>query len=103
MRLAVDENARVPFAIVGVLIVMLSIFSTAYLGGIQNQDYSQRLMDAETSRQRTALRQAEDAIATEGYYIASKSVLAATQFLCNQSLLDKVFQENYSAYLERPD
>ncbi len=100
MRLVDDDRARVPFAIVGALIIMLSIFSTAYLGSIQHQDASQRIIGAELSRQKAALRQAEDTISTEGYYIASKSVLIATQFLCNQSLLDKVFQENYSTYLE---
>ena len=99
-KLASDESARVPFAMVAVLIVMLSIFSTAYLGGIQRQEAGQRLIGAEIDRQEAVLRQAEDIIATEGYYIASKSVAIATQFLCNQSMLDNVFQENYSAYLE---
>lgn len=100
MRLASDENARVPFAMVAVLIVMLSIFSTAYLGGIQRQEAGQHLIGVEINRQETVLRQVENVIATEGYYIASKSVAIATQFLCNQSMLDIVFQENYSAYLE---
>ena len=100
MRLASDERARVPFAMVAVLIVMLSIFSTAYLGGIQRQEAGQHLICAEINRQKTVLRQAEDIIATEGYYIASKAVAIATQFLCNQSMLDIVFQENYSAYLK---
>ena len=73
-RFASDESARVPFAMVAVLIVMLSIFSTAYLGGIQRQEAGQRLIGVEIDRQETILRQAEDIIGTEGYYIASKSV-----------------------------
>jgi len=100
MRLVDDDNARVPFAMVAALIVMLSVFSTAYLGGIQRQEAGQYLIGAEISRQETVLSQAENVISTEGYYIASRAVAISTQFLCNHSMLDIIFQENYSAYME---
>jgi hypothetical protein len=98
-RLSQDESARVPFAMVAVLILMLSMFSMAYLGGIQRQEAGLRLVDAEVSRQQSILHQVEEKMALEGFYVASKAISASTQFFCNQSMLDKCFQENYSAYL----
>ncbi|MFO7618858.1 MAG: hypothetical protein R6W91_04300 [Thermoplasmata archaeon] len=94
-----DESARVPFAMVAVLILMLSVFSMAYMGGIQRQEAGLRLVGAEASRQSSILHQIEEKMAIEGVYIASKAVVASTQFLCNQSMLDSCFQQNYSAYL----
>ncbi|MDO9537674.1 MAG: lamin tail domain-containing protein [Thermoplasmata archaeon] len=100
-RITSDESARVPFAMVAVLILMLSIFSMAYLGGIQRQEAGLRLVGAEVTRQETILNQIEEKMALEGFYIASKAVAASTQFLCNQSMLDICFQENYTEYLNQ--
>ncbi len=99
-RLVRDDCARVPFAMVAVLILMLSVFSMSYLSGIQRQEGAARLVGAEVSRQQTLIHEVEDRMALEGYYIAAKSVAASTQFLCNQTLLDTSFQENYTLYLE---
>jgi hypothetical protein len=99
-KLLRDDRARVPFAMVAVLILMLSTYSMAYMGGIQRQEAGKALVGAEAARQRSILEMTEDRMALEGFYIASRSVAAATMFLCDQEALDACFQENYSAYLE---
>lgn len=98
-RFSEDEHARVPFAMVAVLILMLSVFSMAYLGGIQRQGASLMMLDAETSRQSSILTQVETRMALDGSYVASCAIAATTQFLCDQTKLDACFSENYSAYL----
>ncbi|MBA3046044.1 MAG: lamin tail domain-containing protein [Candidatus Thermoplasmatota archaeon] len=98
-KLSSDENARVPFAMVAVLILMLSVFSITYLGGIQRQQAGERIIGAEVSRQNSMMHQVEERMALEGFYIASRAVVASTQHLSNQSMLDACFSENYSAYL----
>ncbi len=99
-KIAGDEWARVPFAMVAVLILMLSVMSMSYLGGIQRREAGIRLAGEETSRQQSVLHQLEKKMSLEAYYIASGAVAASTRYLCNQSMLDRCFQENYSKYLE---
>ncbi len=100
LRLSGDEGARVPFAMLGVIIIMMSIFSTTYIQGVHHQAAGNMVANAELERQKSVLREAEEIMATEGYLIASQSIMSSTQFLCNQSLLDVIFQENYSEYIE---
>jgi hypothetical protein len=100
-RILHDNKGRVPFAIVAVLILLLSIFSTAYLSGIQKREASRRLISAEVDRQTSLLHEIEDSMGLEAYYLATDAVVSSTQILCNQSMLDAIFQENYSAYLSQ--
>lgn len=99
--LSTNDRARVPFAMVAVLMLMLSAYSMAYMGGIQRQEAGEALVGAEVARQKAVLEGVEDRMALEGFYIASRSVAAATMFLCDQTMLDASFRENYSAYLEK--
>ncbi len=95
-----DEGARVPFAMVAVLILMMSAFSMTYIGGVQRQQAGLRMAGLEITRQDQVMHQLEERMAMEGYYIASKAVLASTQLFCNETMLDSCYSDNYSAYLE---
>jgi hypothetical protein len=98
-RIASDESARVPFAMVAVLILMMSVFSMTYIGGVQRQQAGLRIAGLEISRHNSIMHQVEDRMALEGFYLASKAVVASTQFFCNETMLDSCYTENYSAYL----
>jgi hypothetical protein len=46
-RIALDENARAPFAVLAVMIFLLSSFSVAFLGAITRQEIANRLLESD--------------------------------------------------------
>jgi hypothetical protein len=94
-----DSKARVPFAIVAVLILALSVASTSYLAAMNRRQAEAR--ESRLSLQRlNAIAEAVSAeLESAAYAEGMRAVALATQFYANQSLIDGEFQEGFSSFI----
>lgn len=73
-RIAPDERARVPFAVLAVMIFLLSSFSVAYLGATTRQEIVNRLLRSDLRAVEEILAQLQSELQSGVHFVGEKTV-----------------------------
>ncbi|MEW5937984.1 MAG: hypothetical protein AB1665_09260, partial [Candidatus Thermoplasmatota archaeon] len=94
-----DDHGRVPFAIVAVLLLALSVVSVGYITHMERLYAEERSAAVEISRMNTAAEIALTQIETAAYTHAVLSIENSTRAHGNISLLDQCFTDGLEGYV----
>jgi hypothetical protein len=94
-----DSKGRIPFAIVAVLVLLLSTMSTIYLSAQTKRYADDRESRLSIERLNWVSEAVSSEIETAAHTEAMRAVALSTQFYENASLIDGEFQEGFSGYL----
>ena len=99
MRIQKDESARVSFAVVGVLILILGSFSAVYLTSVNKEHVLDRIEESHFERMRNVARLIHEEVETQGYYHALSAVYTATQIVHDQKGIMPIFNNTFNDYI----
>ena len=94
-----DDTARVSFAVVGVLILILGSFSAVYLASVNKEHVLDRIEESYLERMRSTTNLVHEEVKTQAYYMALSAVYTATQVLCDQKQITPIFNESFGTYI----
>ena len=96
----IDNRAKVSFALVAVLVLMLSTISVVYIAYI-NRVEQEREREAETtSIMENKITVAQDVVETQAYVLAMDAIYRATQDENDQNRIIPIFEESFKKYLK---
>ncbi|UCG69339.1 MAG: hypothetical protein JSV09_16435 [Thermoplasmata archaeon] len=94
-----DDKARVSFAIMGVLILILGGFSVMYLASVNKDHVADRIEETNFARMRNVASLVHEEVETQGYYHALSSVYTATQIIKDQKQIMPLFNTTFWDYI----
>ena len=96
-----DERAKVSFALVAVLVLMLSAISVVYIAYINRVEKEREQGGEITSIMEHKVNVAQEEIETQTYFIAMDAIYKATTEENDQNRIIPIFNENLEEYMEK--
>ena len=96
-----DDRAKVSFALVAVLVLMLSAISVVYIAYINRVEKEREREGEVTSIMEHKVNVAHEEIETQTYFKAMDAIFKATQEQNDQNRIIPIFNENLEEYLEK--
>jgi hypothetical protein len=94
-----NDLARVSFAVVGVLILIIGSFSAAYLASVNMDSTNTQIEESHLRKMRTLASLIHEEITTQAYYKAQGAIYTANQVLYDQSKIMPLFNETFGEYI----
>jgi hypothetical protein len=99
MSIRDNNNARVSFAVVGVLILIIGSFSAAYLASVNMEHTNSQIEESHLRKMRNVASLIHEEIKTQAYYKAQGAIYTANQVLYDQSKIMPLFNETFADYV----
>ncbi|MEE9150898.1 MAG: lamin tail domain-containing protein [Thermoplasmata archaeon] len=100
MQIQKDEKARVSFAVMGVLMLILGSFSAIYLTTVNTDHVVDRIEESHVERMRNMVSLIHEEVETQAYYRAMSAVYTATQVLHDQKQIMPFFNETFNDLID---
>lgn len=94
-----NELARVSFAVVGVLILIIGSFSAAYLASVNMDSTNTQIEESHLRKMRSLASLVHQEITTQAYYKAQGAIYTANQVYYDQSKIMPLFNETFEDYV----
>ncbi len=96
-----DERAKVSFALVAVLVLMLSTVSMVYIAAINRKEREREREDDTTSTMESKVNVLQTEIETQAYILAMNAIYKATQDENDQNRIVPIFEKDFEKYLRK--
>ena len=96
-----DERGKVSFALVAVLVLMLSTVSMVYIAAINRMEREREREDETTSTMEYKVNVAQAEIETQAYLLAMNAIYEATQIEDDQNRIVPIFEKEFGKYLRK--
>jgi len=96
-----DERAKVSFALVAVLVLMLSTVSMVYIAAINRMEREREQEDETTSTMEHKVNVVQSEIETQTYILAMNAIYKATQEENDQNRIVPIFEKELDKYLKK--
>jgi hypothetical protein len=94
-RIALDEKARVPFAVLAVMIFLLSSFSVAYLGATTRQEIVNRLLESDLRAQEQIGIQVQNEVRSGLYVVCVETIHEVLREINSGSRVNEPFDTGF--------